>query len=98
MQVLLPDAVAALEPLYRDFAAAGRRPDKGPGDFGGFLQRQPDAAVRALLNVADARAARVQNSAIKSVYARLRGGAEHEVGAALPQFAALLSRYLEANT
>lgn len=50
----------------------------------------------ALLGVTDARAGRVHNAAIKSVYARLRGGAENEVGAALPDFARLLARYLES--
>ena len=91
MQALLPDFVGALDPLYQDFVAA---PAPGPQDFASFLQRRSDAAVGALLQVTDDRAARVQNAAVKSVYARLRGGAESEVGAALPDFARLLSNYL----
>ena len=90
MQALLPDFVTALEPLYQDYLAATDR----QADFASFLQGRPDAAVGALLGVADARAGRVQNPAVKSVYARLRGDAEHEVGAALPDFARLLSNYL----
>ncbi len=92
MQALLPDFVVALDPLYQDFVAA--RPSGRQADFASFLQRRSDAAVDALLQVTDHRAGRVQNPAIKSVYARLRGGAESEVGAALPEFARLLSNYL----
>jgi hypothetical protein len=44
--------------------------------------------------VTDARAARAHNPLIKSVYARLRGGAEAEVAAALPDFGKILARYL----
>ncbi|MDB5975392.1 MAG: hypothetical protein JWR07_2152 [Nevskia sp.] len=91
MLALLPDFVGALDPLYQDFVAA---PAPGPQDFASFLQRRSDAAVGALLQVTDDRAARVQNAAVKSVYARLRGGAENEVEAALPDFARLLSNYL----
>ena len=92
MQALLPDFVVALDPLYQDFVAAP--PSGRQADFASFLQRRSDAAVEALLQVTDHRAGRVQNPAIKSVYARLRGGAESEVGAALPEFAQLLSNYL----
>ena len=90
MQALLPDFVAALDPLYQDYLAATDR----QANFASFLQHRSDAAVSALLGVTDARAASAQNPAIKSVYARLRGGAENEVGAALPDFASLLSSYL----
>ena len=88
MQALLPDFVASLEPLYQDYVTAAA------GDFGGFLQRHSARTVQALLGVTDARAERAHNAAIKSVYARLRGGAEQEVDAALPQFAQLLSGYV----
>ncbi|WP_029918764.1 DUF6918 family protein [Nevskia soli] len=89
MQALLPDFVGALDPLYQDFVAAPAQQD-----FACFLLGRSDAAVCALLQVTDERAARAQNAAVKSVYARLRGGAESEVGAALPDFARLLSNYL----
>jgi hypothetical protein len=88
MQALLPDFVAALEPLYQDWLRAGS------GDFAAFLQRHSARTVQALLGVTDARAARAHNAAIKGVYGRLRGGAEQEVEAALPQFAQLLSTYV----
>jgi hypothetical protein len=89
MRSLLPEFVAALDPLYQDYLAAG-----GRGNFASFLQRHSGQAVQAMLGVTDARAERAHNAAIKSVYARLRGGAESEVGAALPGFAQLLSEHL----
>lgn len=97
VQVLLPEFVGALDPLYQDFSAAFSVDLSGKpagGDFGAFLRQRSGDAVEAMLGVTDARVARVQNAAIKSVYARLRGGAEQEVGAALPEFGALLSSYL----
>jgi hypothetical protein len=94
VQALLPEFVTALDPLYQDFAAAPARGRRS--DFSQFLQQHSDGAVEALLGVTDARVERVHNSAVKSVYARLRGGAEHEVGAALPEFGTLLTNYLQA--
>jgi len=90
MRALLPDFVVALDPLYQDFLAAADHQT----DFASFLGRRSGTAVSALLGVTDARAARAQNPLIKSVYARLRGGAESEVSAALPDFARLLSNRL----
>ncbi|MDR3414874.1 MAG: hypothetical protein P4L83_01695 [Nevskia sp.] len=95
MQVLLPDFVTALDPLYQDFVAVS---GAGRADFAGFLRGRSGAAVDALLGVADARVARVQNGAVKSLYGRLRGDAENEVGAALPELAALLASRLSATT
>jgi hypothetical protein len=94
MQVLLPEFVSVLNPLYQDFAAAAadRR-----GDFASFLQPRSAEAVAALLGVTDARAARAHNPLIKSAYGRLRGGAESEVGATLPDFAKLLSNALSSG-
>ena len=94
MQALLPDFVTALDPLYQDYLVTANRRT----DFASFLGRRSDDAVSALLGVTDARAARVQNPLVKSVYARLRGGAETEVGAVLPDFAKLLSDCLPAAT
>ena len=92
MRVLLPDFVSVLDPLYQQYAAASVKDRRG--DFAGFLQARSADAVAALLGVTDGRAARAQNPLVKSVYARLRSGAEGEVGAALPDFARLLSNYL----
>jgi hypothetical protein len=91
MRVLLPEFVSVLDPLYQDFAAASAKDRQG--DFASFLRSRSDLAVAALLGVTDARAARAQNPLVKSVYGRLRGGAESEVEAALPDFAKILSRY-----
>lgn len=90
MQALLPDFVDALEPLYQDYLASG-----GGRDFAGYLEQHRERTVEALLGATDGRAARSHNSAIKGVYARLRGGAEQEVDAALPQFARLLSGFVQ---
>ena len=64
-------------------------------DFAKALWDTPAGEQRAS-SATDARAARVKNPAVKSVYARLRHGAEREVDAALPQFAELLARQLRA--
>lgn len=89
MQSLVPDFVEALEPLYGDYAKAPSRTG-----FAGYLEKNSDRAVQALLGVTDARAQRARNAAVKSVYAKLRSGAESEVSSALPQFAKVLNSYL----
>jgi hypothetical protein len=93
VEILLPEFVTALDPLYQDFAA-GR--GAAEDDFARFLHGRRKTAVAALLGVADARVERVQNSAVKSLYGRLRGDAEDEVGAALPDFAAMLGNRIGA--
>lgn len=90
MQRLLPEFATALEPMYARFRSTGS------ADFAAFLARHEREAVAALLRVADRRVEASSNGAIKSVYARLRGGAEAEVAAVLPGLAGLLATRLPA--
>ena len=86
---LLPEFIATLDPLYQECAAAG-----AAGGFAGFLEKRKAEAVQAMLGVTDRRAAANSSSAVRSLYQRLRPGAEREVQAALPEFAAALARRL----
>ena len=85
---LLPEFVAALEPLYRECTQAGN------AGFSQFLQRNAPRATQDLLAVADRRVAESDSPRIKSIYAKLRGSAETEVQAAIPGLAGIIGRYL----
>jgi hypothetical protein len=89
---MLPDMLDALEPLYIEFRSdpAARR-----GGFHGYLAARGAEAATMLLSISDARAAATGNVTARSVYGRLRGSAEQEVRDAIPELAAILSRYLE---
>jgi hypothetical protein len=87
VEVLLPQFLAALEPLYREFQAGSER------DFGLFLLRHRERAVGLLLQIADQRAAGAAELT-RSLYHRFRGQAEDEAQALLPAFARLLAGYL----
>lgn len=83
-----PQFIAALEPLYADFLNA-REPD-----FAVYLQKHAAEAGEALLGVADTRVAKSSNGALQAAYRRLRGGAEREIGAAVPALGRLIRGYL----
>ncbi len=86
---ILPDLLAALQPLY------GRcLDDPRCSDFAAYLVANDTEAVTALLQVADSRLAASRNTTAKSVYARLRPDAELQVREALPEFGVILARYL----
>lgn len=85
---LLPEFVAALEPLYRD-SQNGRKTS-----FEAYLQANAQRATEALLDVADRRVEESDSNTVKSTYARMRGGAEAEVLAVIPGLSRLLSTYL----
>jgi hypothetical protein len=84
---MLPDFLAALEPLYREFQTAPT------ADFAAFLQQHTGRAVRSLLGVADARAAKASDN-VRRTYDKFRDGAEDEVTRLLPLFGAVLNRHL----
>nr|WP_281684998.1 hypothetical protein [Thalassobaculum salexigens] len=87
---MLPEFLASLEPLYREFQA-------GSGDdFAAFLRQHSGRAVRSLLGVADARAATAADST-RRTYEKFRNGAEDEVTRLLPMFAELIDRRLQAG-
>lgn len=85
---LLPEFAGALEPLYQEFRRSADR------DFSVFLQKHSDRASTALLEVADLRV-RQASGTVRSAYARLRGIAEQEVGAAVPALSKLVRGYLD---
>ena len=89
--VLLPEFVAALDPLYQQ-CRKGHEPS-----FERFLQKHAQDATRALLAVADRRVDESDSSTVKSTYARMRGGAEAEVLAVMPNLSQLLERYLKVR-
>lgn len=85
---LLPDFVAALEPLYTQFK------ESGAADFSLFLDQRQALTTGLLLGVADRKAAESHNETVKATYKRLRGGAEKEVAAVVPALGALLGKHL----
>lgn len=89
LHALLPEFAAALDPLYQQFRGGAAR-----ADFSAFLQARADDAVAALLSVTDARVQRSPNAALKSLYVRLRTGADEELHAVLPKLAEVLADYL----
>lgn len=84
---LLPEFIAALEPLYQE----SRR---SKVSFDAFLQKNASRAAQALLEVADKRAEESNSHTVKTTYARMRGGAEAEVLAVIPGLSRLLESYL----
>ena len=85
---LLPDLIAALEPLYARFGQSSDR------DFSLFLRKNADEAVEALMSKVDARAAETSNETAKSTYRKLRNNVRSELEALLPELAKTLSGYL----
>ena len=87
-QRLAPEFIVALQPLYEEFL------NGADGDFSVFLQKRSPDAVARLLGVADARIAASSNTAVKSVYGKMRGFAEDEVASAIPALGRLIRGYL----
>lgn len=85
---LLPEFIAALEPLYQDSQNDRKT------SFEAYLQAHAQRATQALLDVADRRVEESDSATVKSTYARMRGGAEAEVLAVIPGLSRLLSTYL----
>jgi len=85
---LLPDFLAALEPL-REQSKAGNGPD-----FARFLKSDPALVGETMMGIADARVERSTNAALKAFYARFRSTAEHEAEALVPGLAEALARHL----
>lgn len=85
---LLPDFIAALEPLYARF---GQSTDR---DFSLFLRKNADETVEAIMGKIDARAAQSSNDTAQSTYRKLRGPIRGELEALLPELSKTLSGYL----
>ncbi len=86
-QRLLPDFIAALDPLYQSFRNSTER------DFSVFLRKHDRQATAALLGIADERV-RQASPGIQARYGKMRKLAEDEVRAAVPALAKLIRGYL----
>lgn len=86
-QRLLPEFIAALDPLYQSFLNSAER------DFSAFLRKHDRQVTTALLSIADARV-RQASPGIQSSYGKFRKLAEDEVKAAVPDLAKLIRGYL----
>jgi hypothetical protein len=75
---LMPEVVAALEPLFQQCCAANEK------DFGKFLRAHLDESAAAIMGAIDARAA-ASASKLVPLYRRLRGTIEGELRATLPK-------------
>jgi hypothetical protein len=85
---LLPDLVAALEPLH------ARARARSGADFARALKKDKAAVAETLMGIADARVERSTNTALKAFYARFRGTAEHEAEDLIPGLADVLAKHL----
>lgn len=86
---LMPEFVAALEPLFRRYL------DSDSGDFAAFLREHADEAARLLIARADRRVAASTNPKVKANYERFRGMAEDEVKRAVPALGEVIAKYLK---
>ncbi len=85
---LLPDLVAALEPLHEESKA------RNGADFARYLKKNPATVGETLMGIADARVERSTNTALKAFYARFRSTAEHEVEGLVPALADAIAKHL----
>jgi hypothetical protein len=83
---LLDDFLDALEPIYQEALAQGKRP-------GAHLSSNSARMADALLGITDRRAQNAKRPVIKSMYERLRPTAKKHVEAAAPRLGDLLDRY-----
>jgi hypothetical protein len=84
---LLPDFIAALEPMHRRSGTDG-------ADFARCLARDRAGAAGAMLAIADARVERSSNAALKAFYKGFRSTAEHEAEDLVPGLAEALAKHL----
>lgn len=85
---MLPDFIAALDPLFERFQR------EGSSDFAGFLSRHAQEATQRIISAADRAMGASQNPTARSVYEKFRGGAEKDVTALLPDVGRLVNKYL----
>jgi hypothetical protein len=89
VDALLDDFLKALDPVYQEALAAGKRP-------GDHLKANTGRVADALLSITDARAQRSDRAVIKSTYDRLRGSAKKQVEAAAPRLAMLIDKHTQS--
>jgi hypothetical protein len=83
---LLDDFLVALDPIYQEAIAQGKRPSAHLADHRGRM-------ADALLAITDRRAENAKRAMIKKMYDKLRPTAKKHVEAAAPRLGELLERY-----
>ena len=76
---LLPDACAAIDPIWQEGAAAG--------DPVKYLSENKDRTANSLLSVTDARIQTTKHAILSSTYKKLRKSVKNDVEAAVPGLA-----------
>lgn len=87
---LLDDFLEALEPIYQESLAQGKRP-------GDHLAANRGRMADALLAITDRRAQGAKRPVIKSMYDKLRPTAKKHVEAAAPRLGAMLDKHGSAS-
>jgi hypothetical protein len=87
VDALLDDFLKALDPIYQEAVAQGKKP-------GEHLKANVGRAADAMLSITDARAARAKQAVIKSTYEKLRPSAKKHVEAAAPRLGSMLDRHI----
>lgn len=87
---LLDDFLDALNPIYQEAVAQGKRP-------GQHLQENSGRVADALLGITDARAQRAERQVVKKTYEKLRPSAKKHVEAAAPRLGGMLDRHAQAS-
>lgn len=85
---LLPDTLAALDPIWAEGEAAGNPVQ--------YLSEHCDRTADAILGVTDARINITDNKVITGVYGKLRKSVQGDVATAVPNLAAILQQHLSA--
>ena len=82
---LLPDACAALDPMWQEGAATG--------DPVKYLSDHRDRTANSILSVTDARIQSTSNSVVSATYKKLRKSVKNDVEAAVPDLAKIINSY-----
>lgn len=85
LERLLPDACAALDPMWQEGAAAG--------DPVKFLSENKDRTADSILSVTDARIEKTSNGVVSATYKKLRKSVKNDVEAAVPDLATIIGNY-----
>lgn len=84
---LLPDALAALDPVWNEGVQKG--------DPVGHLSQNKSRAADLLLSTTDARVEKTDNGVIRSSYHKLRKSVKADVEAAVPGLAKILDNHIQ---
>ncbi len=83
---LLPEFVAALNPLFMEAQAAGKTASS-------HFAANPSRVSGALLGITDAKVRDADSAVVKTGYEKLRGTAPKHIESAIPRLGALLDRH-----